>query len=60
MREKDITQTMGYVGCVDKIRLVGEVGGDLWEQVGWKAVEGGHEGIDMTTQHCERRVHIIL
>ena len=51
---------MGHVRCVDEIRLVGEVGNDLREQVGWKMVKRGLKRIDATTQHCQCCVYIIL
>ena len=48
MREEGVTQMVGCVGRVDEIRLAGEAGRDLREQVGWEAVKGGLQGIDAT------------
>ena len=51
---------VGHVGRVDKIRLVGEVGRDLWEQVGWKTVERRLQEIDVTTQDRERHAYVYI
>jgi len=51
---------VGYVGRVDEIRLVSEVRSDLREQILWETVEGRVQGIDVTTQQCERRPYVLL
>ena len=48
------------MGRVNQIRVTGEVGSDLREQVGWKVVKRGLQWIDVTTQHCESHTHIAL
>ena len=51
---------MGHVGCVNEVHLAGEVGGDLREQFRWNTVKRRLQGIDVTTQHCERPMYVIL
>jgi len=48
------------MGCADEIRLAGEVGLDLWEQVGWKTIKRRLQEIDVTTQHCKSCTYILL
>ena len=50
----------GHVGRMDEVRFAGEVGSDLREQVGWKAVKRGLQGIDMTPQCCKSYAYIFL
>ena len=51
---------VGHVGRIDEIGVAGEVGSDLKEQFGGKMVKGRLQGIDVTTQHRERRTYIVL
>ena len=60
VRDEGITQMVGHVGRIDEIGLAGEVGSDLREQVGWKAVKRRLEWIDVTTQRCERRAYVFF
>ena len=40
---------VGHMGRFDQIRLAGEVGGDLREQIGCETVKGGLQGVNATT-----------
>ena len=51
---------VGHVAHIDEIGVAGKVGSELKEQVGGKMVKGRPQWIDVTTQHCERRMYIAL